>query len=144
SVALLSYPPTRIPAPGLSAHAVASCLLLHVLYHLFFIFTHPATADLYTLSLHDALPIFLRPSASVRARTRPGRGDRRTAPPVRMTRTPPSGVLLSFCTGPPGPLPTLSLVREAPGRPHSTPAPRYVPRHQSTPSGSWTQKSSEP
>src|SRR5262245_66497016 len=33
-----------------------SCL--HVLYlHSFFFFTHPATTDIYTLSLHDALPI---------------------------------------------------------------------------------------
>src|SRR5699024_4148132 len=50
--------------------------------------THAATAP-YSLSLHDALPIsdpsILRPFASVRARTRPGRGDRRTAPPTRTT-----------------------------------------------------------
>src|SRR5438105_1699295 len=32
------------------------------LYHLFFFFNYPATTEIYTLSLHDALPI-LRPDA---------------------------------------------------------------------------------
>src|SRR5437773_8825247 len=31
--------------------------------HLFF-FTHPATTEIYTLSLHDALPIYVRISSS--------------------------------------------------------------------------------
>src|SRR5438093_11708482 len=30
---------------------------LHVLYSSFFFFTDPATTEIYTLSLHDALPI---------------------------------------------------------------------------------------
>src|SRR5690242_21589232 len=58
-----------------SDHAAAPCLL-------FFFFNDPATTEIYTLSLHDALPIFrpsrrgrrgprARASAQRRARTRP-------------------------------------------------------------------------
>src|SRR5215475_7638340 len=34
-----------------------SFLLITILYHLFFFFNDPATTEIYTLSLHDALPI---------------------------------------------------------------------------------------
>src|SRR5690606_41313781 len=37
------------------SHFVASSILLYVL--LLFFFQHPATTEIYTLSLHDALPI---------------------------------------------------------------------------------------
>src|SRR5207302_9103956 len=36
---------------------ILSCLHLHYTY--FFFFTDPATTEIYTLSLHDALPIYL-------------------------------------------------------------------------------------
>src|SRR5207302_8797308 len=45
------------------------------LYYLFF-FNHPATTEIYTLSLHDALPIFSRSDARSGAESRRGRGDR--------------------------------------------------------------------
>src|SRR5437870_7359856 len=64
----------------------------HNTYPLFF-FTPPATTEIYTLSLHDALPIS-RPSSSPRAReslarwpaparTTAERPDRRPSPPAR-------------------------------------------------------------
>src|SRR2546421_13115273 len=34
---------------------------IHCLLHLFFFFNDTATTEIYTLSLHDALPIFLGP-----------------------------------------------------------------------------------
>src|SRR5436305_14483284 len=32
--------------------------ILHLLYYFFFFFTAPSTTEIYTLSLHDALPIY--------------------------------------------------------------------------------------
>src|SRR5439155_26125758 len=50
----------------------------------FFLFTDSATTDLYTLSLHDALPIS-RPRADRRGRGDP-RGPRRLGSPAERTR----------------------------------------------------------
>src|SRR5690348_18308019 len=52
----------------------------------FFFFNDPATTEIYTLSLHDALPISRRrsPSRSSRAPRRPGSGD---APGPRSRRS---------------------------------------------------------
>src|SRR2546425_3446590 len=41
------------------------------LFYFFFFFNDTATTEIYTLSLHDALPICLRPSTSRRARCSP-------------------------------------------------------------------------
>src|SRR3712207_9164184 len=53
-------------------------------YCLFFFFNDTATTEIYTLSLHDALPIYRAPAASPRrtrsSASRPGR--RRVRPPV--------------------------------------------------------------
>src|SRR5947209_9663769 len=35
--------------------------MIFLIYSLFFFFNHPATTEIYTLSLHDALPISHRP-----------------------------------------------------------------------------------
>src|SRR5437868_7887707 len=37
---------------------VSLCILCHPLFFLFFFFNDPATTEIYTLSLHDALPIY--------------------------------------------------------------------------------------
>src|SRR3712207_8127901 len=54
----------------------------------FFFFNDTATTEIYTLSLHDALPIYDRPWGSRRARAaaRPGRGRRRSCTPGRRSR----------------------------------------------------------
>src|SRR2546427_10023790 len=63
------------------------CLILTLPYFLFFFFNDTATTEIYTLSLHDALPIFPRES-------RPGPAARRHRPPAdragecRRPRTP--------------------------------------------------------
>src|SRR2546422_8873850 len=57
----------------------------HLLSFFFFFFNDTATTEIYTLSLHDALPI------SSRARYRGSSGrprDRARAPPGRIARTP--------------------------------------------------------
>src|SRR5438445_12471212 len=57
----------------------------HYLFFSLFFFNYPATTEIYTLSLHDALPIWLRPG---RACPGDGRGvgpddrDRRRRPPA--------------------------------------------------------------
>src|SRR5437870_2869075 len=38
-------------------------LFMHVSFILFFFFNAPATTEIYTLSLHDALPIYVYPTA---------------------------------------------------------------------------------
>src|SRR5439155_19856278 len=38
--------------------ALSILLLIYILYYLFFFFNDTATTEIYTLSLHDALPIF--------------------------------------------------------------------------------------
>src|SRR6266516_6166359 len=52
----------------------------HILFILFFFFNDTATTEIYTLSLHDALPIPRRPRAPARPprpRTRPQGGEDR-------------------------------------------------------------------
>src|SRR2546426_7608312 len=52
-------------------------------WHIFFFFNDTATTEIYTLSLHDALPICLR---SVDRRARPySNSDHQSAPPVATT-----------------------------------------------------------
>src|SRR5258708_38899872 len=47
--------------------------LQHLPCSLFFFFNDTATTEIYTLSLHDALPIYPHSSASCTLETRPGR-----------------------------------------------------------------------
>src|SRR5256885_9211117 len=49
------------------------------LFFFFFFFNDTATTEIYTLSLHDALPICV-PGGTVRDRTVPGRGRRKGLP----------------------------------------------------------------
>src|SRR5437773_9565622 len=66
----------------------SSLRLLTLCYHLwlsFFFFTDPPTAELYTLSLHDALTISAR---RARAGSRAGATARRRAPGNRRSRRP--------------------------------------------------------
>src|SRR5437870_9770719 len=44
-----------------------SLMFLHFFYFFFFFFNDPATTEIYTLSLHDALPIFGRVNLPCRA-----------------------------------------------------------------------------
>src|SRR5256885_16301629 len=61
-----------------------SSLLLFFLFFFFF-FNDTATTEIYTLSLHDALPIYLpahrgwRPSSACRCRHRPRRSEEHTS-----------------------------------------------------------------
>src|SRR5437870_9758189 len=50
---------------------------LSLLLPLCFFFTHPATPEIYTLSLHDALPIFDRHREGARPARRDARAHRR-------------------------------------------------------------------
>src|SRR5437867_9852956 len=43
-------------------HFSLSCFHTHLSYSLFFFFNDPATTEIYTLSLHDALPISCTPA----------------------------------------------------------------------------------
>src|SRR5207253_10650387 len=58
-----------------------------------FFFNHPATPQIYTLSLHDALPIY--PAAKRRARNahlcRDGRGQEHDQAAHQISSTPPAG-----------------------------------------------------
>src|SRR2546427_8783135 len=59
-----------------------SCHFLHLLLllFLFFFFNDTATTEIYTLSLHDALPIYgAKPAADLRRRPYPGDVPRRRA-----------------------------------------------------------------
>src|SRR2546427_10039733 len=61
------------------------------IYLYFFFFNDTATTEIYTLSLHDALPIYPRVSPPRRRRRKRRRRLRPAAPAVR--RAPPSGAL---------------------------------------------------
>src|SRR3712207_9238976 len=63
--------------------------------HVFF-FNNTATTEIYTLSLHDALPISRRSPA-----TCPSRGSPRRPPACRRDRTPSSSCRTSPGSGPP-------------------------------------------
>src|SRR5207302_8275641 len=77
--------------------SVSADTLYRILYLLFFVFTHPAPTEIYTLSLHDALPIFstsrssMPRSAASRSRTprnrAPVRSTERNSAPTRSTRS---------------------------------------------------------
>src|SRR5206468_12394129 len=56
-------------APAFQALRLSRLLLLLYSFFFFFFFNHPATPEIYTLSLHDALPISLetQPFASLAA-----------------------------------------------------------------------------
>src|SRR2546426_3633684 len=58
--------------------------------HIFFFFNDTATTEIYTLSLHDALPIWRAPSdpgpATRSAVSDGGRGDRRACAPAPRSR----------------------------------------------------------
>src|SRR3712207_9546894 len=68
-------------------------LFLSILYSFFFFFNDTATTEIYTLSLHDALPIFLPRPRGRRGRA-PARGraprarDRRHLPPAHRAAEP--------------------------------------------------------
>src|SRR5437764_13649834 len=51
-------------------HYVSFLLLPHLLLSSFFFFNATATTEIYTLSLHDALPILARPAATANRRPR--------------------------------------------------------------------------
>src|SRR5690606_41704156 len=78
------------PPRSLSRHSSPSCVLV-------FFFTHPSPTELYTLSLHDALPISARRPPRTRGRcdrAGPGSGGRRPAwreRPLRRPGSPGSG-----------------------------------------------------
>src|SRR2546430_2892739 len=59
------------------------------LYLFFFFFNDPATTEIYTLPLHDALPICRCPR-SMDSRAGPRRGGGRQPPPRPRSRTPHS------------------------------------------------------
>src|SRR5436309_8287595 len=52
--------------PTLSSHIILFCMLSHSLLTFLFFFNDTATTEIYTLSLHDALPICRLPSPSSR------------------------------------------------------------------------------
>src|SRR2546429_9372227 len=67
-----------------SAALVSHPIHLSVMCCRFFFFNDTATTEIYTLSLHDALPISSTRRVTVRAsRTRPGPQTRRRTPPSR-------------------------------------------------------------
>src|SRR2546426_11532390 len=57
-------------------------MTVRLLFSLFFFFNDTATTEIYTLSLHDALPIWSRPPRSLRGRTRPRPPRRRGSTPM--------------------------------------------------------------
>src|SRR5256885_14398000 len=63
-------------------------MLLAPLIYFFFFFNDTATTEIYTLSLHDALPISATPNAAGSATPKP-RFDTITAGPVGGTCSPP-------------------------------------------------------
>src|SRR6266496_5925917 len=70
-----------------------SCMLLFFLFFFFFFFNDPPTTEIYTLSLHDALPIW-RPCTAPSPR---GPGSRMSWPPDRKsTRLNSSHVEISY------------------------------------------------
>src|SRR5438876_8053414 len=93
-------------------HIVSLCVVLFLLFYLlffffFFFFNDPATTEIYTLSLHDALPIygpacvgFIGRSERVvvptgfRLRTAPRSGDRKS---TRLNSSHPSISYAVFC-----------------------------------------------
>src|SRR5438874_11135440 len=66
----------------LTPYLLFPIFLLHFLF-LFFFFNDPATPEIYTLSLHDALPIARRPAP---ARRQPRARSRRDGPERRADR----------------------------------------------------------
>src|SRR5437870_13615782 len=50
----------------------SSCAAHHILYLLLFFFNHPAPPQIYTLSLHDALPISIAVAAPIASLPRVG------------------------------------------------------------------------
>src|SRR5438874_9770263 len=58
------------------------CVSIYAYYFTFFFFNDPATTEIYTLSLHDALPICASSSSSTTSRTRAAR----TRPATASTR----------------------------------------------------------
>src|SRR5258707_13765559 len=76
---------------------------LHFLFFFFFFFNDTATTEIYTLSLHDALPIFptsgkfrpRRPEA-IRAAPRAARVGRRSGPDRKSTRLNSSHANISY------------------------------------------------
>src|SRR2546426_11115548 len=64
---------------------IHSCIIMYVIFlhhpcaFLFFFFNDTATTEIYTLSLHDALPISLRPGRVRPAAARPHRAGRAVA-----------------------------------------------------------------
>src|SRR5439155_22079726 len=66
-----------------SPHFISGLLV----YSSYFFFTPPPTTEIYTLSLHDALPIFHRPTARSRPRARAWRRYRPLGCARRCTST---------------------------------------------------------
>src|SRR6266850_391121 len=66
-----------------------------VFYSLFFFFNDTATTEIYTLSLHDALPIRCRGSGPCRAAP-PGNPRRRAPPDRKSTRLNSSHLVISY------------------------------------------------
>src|SRR5438034_11782088 len=81
--------------------AVTTSSLLVALSLVFFFFNDPATTEIYTLSLHDALPIFLARRAAPCVRSDSRRPDfrrdrRRDQPDRKSTRLNSSHTVISY------------------------------------------------
>src|SRR5215204_229013 len=66
-----------------------SCFVLNGVFIFFFVFNDTATTEIYTLSLHDALPISTGPDSPVKRRRGPANAHcpvRRWIPPGYSTR----------------------------------------------------------
>src|SRR2546425_13125166 len=70
-------------------HASSSPMILTLLYSFFFFFNDTATTEIYTLSLHDALPISTASGSMSCTRRHCTRPPAR-APPPAPTRPPPA------------------------------------------------------
>src|SRR6185437_17020623 len=64
-----------------------SCFIFVIFLFFFFFFNDTATTEIYTLSLHDALPISVRPAAVRARRAAPSGMLPRSSPPRRARRS---------------------------------------------------------
>src|SRR6266581_8209365 len=66
-------------------------------FHFFFFFNDTATTEIYTLSLHDALPICLRPHRATHLPTEPPRCPQTDRKSTRLNSSHPSISYAVFC-----------------------------------------------